>query len=1280
MSPEMSRRSESKSPDSQRKFLIRQNAKKRSQSQTASLPTTPLSEPAYTELFGISDTRKQKTSESGQTDSQSGTPRASRSPKTSPKQQGKSHHSGLSPLEDPGSSSSLSAHVAAALVSSASAFSSPIFSNKSAEDKESDTLYENEEDVVVEGDSIESLITKRASSFRKALRAHPITSADITELVVRCGGTESIHKPSMPGSPMLATAAHEMDRDQDRFNTHDKGKDTGHEDTSSTVKDFLSTGLRSDIEELDENNYGYSVDDHDQTHSDDLQSQITNVSRAISSGIFVTKPEENKLSGAKYQNSRSASLPLLNDSDNDEENTNDDKCADDKHAQATQETANSKDPKCAGISVKHQPHQKYYHSVEDVCAENKRDQSYTGKGRMSRRDLQDAAAQMKRKSCGIKDLKNGNVTRVPGTRSNMMTKEPKNTFHKPDAEPEPKSNSEFASDNKVLLRNKKKTLRLPNTHKHLSVQDYTSIAALENKSLTDGSKARLVGWNSADKLTKGSLTDLSYLSEDPWVRNPDAVSSGDAKMSLHSNVIKALVSPKKNNNEDLCDQIDVSDMDNNKKSNKGSKENLDWLVYLNRNSGSSPSSSSASTPKACHFRDHLLPSSYSKTLCDTPTMLCANQEKKANPASLPQGIYKDSNANKEMSSSLPSVSPFPQTTKITVARPLKLQEASTLSRSNSLPTTHGHRNGLPSNAMRAFATHRPASIQNFNHLSAQESAQIMVAEMEEYIRSVAISKHASGHRHSMPSKFPTSLPAITVEEESFVDGEDDDTKPLGTNRLSVISSVSTSSYESQGSWSSGGGDEVIGSLVGTLKHKLHTWAKDSDITARKNSSSDSSTINRASQFVSDNESDDECLNPQSELPSVHSKLAGNSTDHTNVNNSEMDTYCSLTLTPRSPSSNSKEIINGERQLESVLREHSLGSSSLGSRMANTVPPSADIISATKSNASIDLPRPSLLESLNRQCDNVQLYKQRNNDTKNTSEAVSPNESKSASDYRIHENQSSNLGINNAVNSRVSTSANDISSIASTSKGSFATNNDSYNALNFQADCVPARFSLPSTKEATEALMPPALRGESYDIQQSDSGFSLQSTASSSNGSNSNIDSDHTSNPSPIMEESFQSLSGEKSTTAVSESCDKDCCPVSTNSLPKATKPNTAEIIMKRCDSSGSLDSTDSFYERRLSIAFESDMCNNSLASVKALQSEQQLQSKQQKGTDTSYLESPLVISAAAGQFVPAAAYQQGFSTSEQSDSETPLSRKSIREYVQSIEQMFKPQSPQVSRF
>lgn len=425
----------------------------------------------------------------------------------------------------------------------------------------------------------------------------------------------------------------------------------------------------------------------------------------------------------------------------------------------------------------------------------------------------------------------------------------------------------------------KKSLRLPNTSKHLSPQEQGS------GSHTHGVKAKLTNWNSVDKLTKGSMDDLSHLDEDPWIVNPEVTHSEldkDSKPSLAD-------FSRPRGHSDVTEMIQVSK----------NKENMDWIVYLNRNSPTSfgdqslvhkkKESSSVLDKSSQAWEDSDIRNNIPSASYATPPRRYMTSESMRKLAyamnndkigsSYQDLRRKDTSGN--FATKTVTVNAFGASP---IAKSLSFN-SSNLLRSNSTQISDIQRN----TTVKTFSKERPASL-DADKLTAESNR--MIAEMNEYISN-------SSENVKSINKFPTSPPTIKIEDV------------VGSNRLSVISSISTSSYESQGSSSSDG-------LFGTLKSKLHAWTK-------QPRSRNDSEYSCASTLTSDDEDREE--NTQSK--------SGNTFEHP---------------------SKSRNTWKEERELETVLREHSLGSSKLGSRMAQSLTqPTDQVIHHHCSDSSVSLP-------------------------------------------------------------------------------------------------------------------------------------------------------------------------------------------------------------------------------------------------------------------------------------------------------------------------------------
>lgn len=405
-----------------------------------------------------------------------------------------------------------------------------------------------------------------------------------------------------------------------------------------------------------------------------------------------------------------------------------------------------------------------------------------------------------------------------------------------------------AAENKV----KKKALRFPNTS-HLMSRDYSSDPYF------NGTQAKLTNWNSKEKLTQGSMDDLSHLDEDPWVRNSEAATSPLGVDEESPTPRSSLSNPTKS----LC-HFDVSEL----MKVSGNKENLDWMVYLNRISPSWSQIQSSQqedlrvvtsdlekSPKG-QENTEMESKPPSQNSCVTPPknyQTIENSKKRNSVDDVSESSGYTSNLTSRKGNAF-GISPVT----VSIIKPVSFSSRG-LIRSNSTPISDTEQVFI----QRAAEKGRPVSLD-------------MGRITGDYCRNVADTNSSESMKN--PSEITNRLPSIRIEEE----------EEANSNRLSVVSSISTSSYDESQSNSSSDG------LVGTLKHKLHAWTKQSGIRH-------DSEVSCTSTLTSDDE----------EQEDIHTKSSN-------------------TFEPAAKNRNSwKE----DRQLEIVLRERSLGSSKLGSRMA-----------------------------------------------------------------------------------------------------------------------------------------------------------------------------------------------------------------------------------------------------------------------------------------------------------------------------------------------------------
>ncbi|XP_067681859.1 uncharacterized protein [Haliotis asinina] len=564
-----------------------------------------------------------------------------------------------------------------------------------------------------------------------------------------------------------------------------------------------------------------------------------------------------------------------------------------------------------------------------------------------------------------------------------------------------------------------KALRHPvYTVKHLSVDC--------DASSKTGINAKLTNWGSTEKLTKGSMTDVSHLSEDPWVKNPEV-----KKLSGSASVSSLSVKPQGHKLTKCSESIDPK---------SGSRENMDWMVYVNRNSLND-------TENQKYFSKYCTPPRGTMTPPKSPTVVKQDYNS-------PKPMKR--NTNNLASRPVSTYDTVPEIPKVTVASSVpSIIVSSTspkfphpdhlsrhqLNRSNSTPLTKSKTIAQPS-------TNRPSSFDCEGFTDSER----MVAEMEDYMRK-------SRDNDSSPScKFPTNLPVFHYNE--FEKG----------NRHS---NISTSSYESHSSSSSEG-------IMDTLKHKIHSWT--SKISKRLEDSDGHSSISSVSD-----------VRPSSLLMSDDEKV-----DDLKSKNSSCETLDSPHGRKKGTEKLKRQqhLLEDDEELRTFLRQRGLGGDSIGSRMANSLPPNVEALITNKL-------RPH--------------------------SACVLRDSDSLSSYEL-------------------------SSKETTPE-------------------PQARLSLPIMPSSGENQSPLPLNN--IEIQQSDSGFSMQSDVTDSNSMETTAPVSNITTP-PVKQMDIEETEQKKDEATIMDTRGKE--------------PNMSRA---RTQSESSADSVDSFYERRLSIAFDSEVFRDS---------------------------------------------------------------------------------------
>ena len=463
-----------------------------------------------------------------------------------------------------------------------------------------------------------------------------------------------------------------------------------------------------------------------------------------------------------------------------------------------------------------------------------------------------------------KERLNDTSTPINGAKGgNMLSKNEKhvNAFH--DAFSALKKSQENLLDKS--LGSKPLTLTQP--------KSFTS--SLRNSAQLLSSHARLNRFG-PEKFTKGSMSDLSHLNEDPWVRNKQR-SYTESRVTLenHRSPIKerrSLNKPAKAQTLDGRRQRTHSVDSNNEYA-----DNFDWVVYANRNHIPVSALSSeemnykfkyCTPPRGCmepppadsRYSNGSLLSSYhgDSNTGDSSISLSANttsSETCSSPEILREFVFDESISADKM----------------------YLRDRAQVSRSFSTPVSESN-----IKAKRLLQEDRPASADILGDVSQIEESEKLVAEMERYMKR---STSSSGSLSSSNNRFPTTIPNFEHHRDIHHDAH-----IKNKNRHSCISNGSASSYESNGDLSA----ENQEGLVVSIKSKISTIA--SKIAKKKGHISDSDSSPSSPKFV------------QEDRPQRLSHFSFKS-------------KAGFTKSP-------------ERDLPTILRDSEPGSHAIGSRMAN----------------------------------------------------------------------------------------------------------------------------------------------------------------------------------------------------------------------------------------------------------------------------------------------------------------------------------------------------------
>ena len=463
---------------------------------------------------------------------------------------------------------------------------------------------------------------------------------------------------------------------------------------------------------------------------------------------------------------------------------------------------------------------------------------------------------------------------------------------------------------------------LPRTLTLTQPKPFTS--TLKSSASLLSSQAKLNKWGSSDRFTKGSLSDLSHLREDPWI--PDKHRSytesnikSPVKVQMYINNTET-GKQDKHFHKTVNKQIGRLSMDIDKikhdqssivtnEDRTFSRDNLDWFVYANRNSlpvsGFSMEEMNKSYKYCTPPRDAMIPPKCTKDTVGTLPKTSRHQNIVSGlvspnmfegEKSCIQG-YDVNVSNADSSVSLSATTSSSETCSSPDIlkdvfddsyMPLDPYHRERSSLSRSLSSSETQR--TPKLKTRQhLEKDRPASadiLEDIGHIDASER---LVAEMEKYMqRSSSSSGSGSISSSSNINRFPTSIPTFERKEET-----------KNKNRDSCISNGSASSYESAGQDVPSDNED---GLVDSIKHKFHHITN--KFTGKKGNDQ-SSASHEIHQHTTKFKQED---HPTKLLPSKSPNF-------------------SLKI-----KSNTK---NTDPDLSTILKEKEPGSEAIGARMANT---------------------------------------------------------------------------------------------------------------------------------------------------------------------------------------------------------------------------------------------------------------------------------------------------------------------------------------------------------
>lgn len=557
---------------------------------------------------------------------------------------------------------------------------------------------------------------------------------------------------------------------------------------------------------------------------------------------------------------------------------------------------------------------------------------------------------------------------------NLLSKDEKhvNAFH--DAFTNFKKPQENGLDNS--LGSKPLTLTQP--------KPFTS--SLRNSAQLLSSHARLNRWG-PEKFTKGSMSDLSHLKEDPWIRNKQR-SYTESRVTLenHKSPIldRKIENPVNKNISRQSLDVQTQKGRNRTQSVDGTKseeytENFDWVVYANRNS--IPLSAISIEDVNRKFKYCTPPrGSMEPPPCDKSIRNHSGDNSRYSNSSLLSSNLGDNNtgdssvslsANTTSSETCSS----PEVLKEFVfdepfsTEKVFLRDRAHVSRSFSTPVSESHLKNK-----RHLQEDRPASADILGDVSHIEESEKLVAEMEHYMKK---STSSSGSLSSSNNRFPTTIPNFECHLEQ-----------PDKNRHSCISTGSGSSYESTADLSSDHHEGLVVSLkskITNIKSKIKgkkgqgqtTYSQGSDISPSSPKIPEDERPQRLSQF-SFRSKPGMAKSPERDLPTIlRDSEPGSQAIGSRMANADLDDYATFSLPRTHETSNStkkglqvsKSVSNSSKPVVSEKKGPNYGAYSssnlIGEKPAQTYnfqahsetrlcPPSHKTVLGTQSDSALSI--------------------------------------------------------------------------------------------------------------------------------------------------------------------------------------------------------------------------------------------------------------------------------------------------------------------------------------